>query len=96
MNKFVVLVLLGVSSACQGIESPTFEWIRTTDPVLKITFPNGVSDLAVLKTFNPIPLQTFERQEDVDACIYDGYLVNEENVYVTVTGCAQTNNFNVI
>jgi len=62
---------------------------------LKITYPNGLSDIAVLKSFNPIPVQSYERLEDVDPCIYDGYLANEENVYVTLTGCAHTDTFNV-
>jgi len=33
--------------------------------------------------------------EDVDTCIYDGYLAQEEDVYVTLTGCAHTDTFNV-
>jgi len=59
-----------------------------------VTYPSGLSDIAVLKNYSPIPVQSFERQEDVDTCIYDGYLSNENDVYVTLTGCAHTNTFN--
>jgi len=74
---------------------PKFSWIQTAEPVLKITYPNGGSDLVTLKPFNPIPLQSGEREEDVDSCIYDGFMANEKDVYVTVTGCALSDTFNV-
>ena len=78
-----------------GSETPTFSWIPNPRPVLQINYPNGLSDVAVLNNYNPIPLQSTERQEDVDTCIYDGYLSNESDVYVTLTGCAHTDTFNV-
>ena len=36
-----------------------------------------------------------EREEDVDKCIYDGYLMNEKDVYVTMAGCINSDNFQV-
>jgi hypothetical protein len=63
---------------------------------LKITFPDGSEDTAVLKRFNPIPAGPNEREEDVDPCIFDGYLRQEDDSYVTVTGCPLTGNFDVL
>jgi len=48
-----------------------------------------------LKSFNPIPVGCDEREEDVDNCIYDGYLMNEQDVYVTMAGCVDSNTFQV-
>jgi hypothetical protein len=48
-----------------------------------------------LRRYNPIPAGPNERAEDIDSCIYDGYLKDESDVYVTVTGCASSNNFQV-
>jgi hypothetical protein len=62
---------------------------------LRITYPNGVADYAVLKYANPIPLGRDEREEDVDKCLYDGYLLNEKDVYVTLTGCVNSDTFQV-
>jgi hypothetical protein len=71
---------------------PSFEWIGTLSfdeiPKLKISFPDGgVDDLAILQRYNPIPVGPTERSEDVDNCIFHGYLLTEKDVYVTVTGC---------
>jgi len=63
--------------------------------MLKVTFPNGEEDIAALKRYNPIPIGPNERAEDVDQCIFDGYLSQEEAVYVTVTGCPSSGNFDV-
>jgi len=62
---------------------------------LKISFPDGSVDFAELKYFNPIPVGINERAEDVDSCIYDGYLRLESDSYVTVTGCAFSSSFSV-
>jgi len=65
-------------------------------PVLRITFPDGLEDEFVeLNYNNPIPQSHLERAEDVDPCLFDGYLSNEKDVYVTVTGCPETGTFNV-
>jgi hypothetical protein len=94
MNTFSFVLLLASAASCCASGVPTFSWLQSPEPVLKITYPNGQSDIAILKSFNPIPVQSFERQEDVDTCIYDGYLANESDVYVTLTGCAHTDTFN--
>jgi hypothetical protein len=65
-------------------------------PHLKITFPDGdEDDFAVLRRFNPIPQGRTERADDIDDCIFHGYLLKEKDVYITVTGCPQSNNFEV-
>ena len=65
--------------------------------MLKINFPDGKeSDFANLKHFDIIPAGRNEDPSKVDSCIYDGYLTNEKNVYVTVTGgCAYSKSFEV-
>ncbi len=84
----------GLSS---GSNSPQFTWLRAQpQPLLKVTFPDGQEDVAVLKRFNPIPIGPNERAENVDQCIFDGYLSEEKDVYVTVTGCPLTGNFDVL
>ena len=52
--------------------------------------------MAVLKPFNPIPQAASEREEEIDPCIYEGYLMNEKDVYITMTGCVNSDNFQVI
>jgi hypothetical protein len=66
-------------------------------PLLRISFPDGVEDdFAVLRPYNPIPFGRNEPASSRSKCIYDGYLTNEENVYVTVTGgCAGSKSFRV-
>jgi hypothetical protein len=52
--------------------------------------------VAELKEFNPIPRRPHENAADVDRCIFDGFLRNEDRVYVTVTGgCPFENTFEV-
>jgi hypothetical protein len=86
------------SGSCQT-QLPSFSWEKVNSrqhyPMLKINFPDGSEDYAVLSQFNPIPLGRDEQEEDVDKCIYDGYLANEKDVYVTMTGCINSNNFQV-
>ena len=67
-------------------------------PLLKITFPDGKEDdFAVLKHFDIIPVGRNEDPATKDNCIYDGYLTNEKNVYVTLTGgCAYSDSFEVV
>ena len=63
---------------------------------MKITFPdNGDDDFAILQRFNPIPLRPTERAADVDGCIFHRFLENESDVYVTVTGCPESDAFEV-
>jgi hypothetical protein len=64
--------------------------------MLKIRFPDGGSDeLVFLRKFNPIPVGANERAESVDHCIYNGVLSTEKS-HVTLTGCAKSNNFEVL
>jgi hypothetical protein len=79
---------------------PSFEWVDDASsalPLLKITFPDGnEDDFAVLKHFDIIPTGRNEDPATVDNCIYDGYLTNENNVYVTLTGgCVCSKTFDV-
>jgi hypothetical protein len=43
-----------------------------------------------------IPRGRDEREEDVDHCIFDGHLRNEKDVYVTLTGCPFSDNFEAL
>ena len=89
--------------SCTQGSLPAFSWVhdsvedKQAVPLLRITFPDGAEDdFAVLRNFNLIPVGRNERAEQVDNCIYDGHLTNEENVYVTVTGgCAGSKTFEV-
>ena len=79
---------------------PSFVWIGDVQseevPLLKITFPDGGDDdFALLQHFNPIPIGPTERSETVDSCIFHGYLLNEKDVYVTITGCPISNSYQV-
>jgi len=95
--KFIeIAVLFSILGLSAGSASPQFSWLRVQpQPLLKVTFPDGQEDLAVLKRFNPIPAGPNEREEDIDQCIFDGYLSEEKEVYVTVTGCPLSGNFDV-
>lgn len=93
LNTVVLFAILGLS---KGSSSPQFTWLRAQpQPLLKVTFQDGQEDIAVLKRYNPIPVGPNEREENVDQCIFDGYLSDEKDVYVTVTGCPFTGNFDV-
>jgi len=79
---------------------PSFKWVSDGSsalPLLKITFPDGnEDDFAVLKHFDIIPTGRNEDPATVNNCIYDGYLTNEKDVYVTLTGgCAYSETFDV-
>ena len=92
--------MLIIYLVCGQVELPLLSWERissrqTALPSIKITFPDGSEDYAVLQRYNPIPQGRDEREQDIDQCIFDGYLLNEKDVYVTVTGCPNTDNFGV-
>jgi len=77
--------------------SPVFLWEDIASdngvPLLRIRFPDGEpDDFAVLRRYNPIPQGKLEREEEIDACIFDGFLQNEEGSSITVTGCPYTDN----
>ena len=85
---------------CGQVELPSFSWEKissrqTSLPALKITFPDGSEDYAIVQRFNPIPQGRDEREEDIDQCIFDGYLINEKEVYVVMTGCPNSDSFEV-
>ena len=64
---------------------------------MSINFHDGQpDDVAVLKQFNPIPKQANELEENIDKCIFKGFLRDEPKVYVTLTGgCPFDNKFDV-
>ena len=66
-------------------------------PALKINFNDGGEpDVAVLSRFDVAPAGRNEDPSMVDSCIYDGFLTNEDKVYVTLTGgCAGSSSFEV-
>jgi len=83
-------------------EKPSFDWLETKSsasgvPLLKVHFPDGNrADYIHLKQFNPIPKQPNERLEDVDPCIFEGFLENEPDVYAVLTGgCPLNSSFEV-
>jgi hypothetical protein len=73
-------------------ELPTFTWLadrKSVDgvPVLAVKFPGtGEVDHALLRPFNPIPLQPGEDPASVDNNIFNGHLENEPTATVTITG----------
>jgi len=89
-TALLVVALAVVASADNLV--PSFSWIPESGssegvPHLAIHFNDGKpDDIAVLKRFNPIPRGANEREEDIDQCIFNGYLLFESDVYVTLTG----------
>ena len=89
-----------------GAENPTFllesggPGIGSL-PSLTIVYPDGgSSDAADLIAYNPIPQSPAEAPEDIEPCIYSGYLRKDPSVAVTVTASCSTgddiyNNFKV-
>ena len=98
-NKRIRQFALGLGFCHPKPDSaPTFTWVGEPapdqPPCLKITFPDGgEDDVAHLRQFNPIPLAPHERSEDLDSCIFHGYLEFEKDVYITVTGCPESDKF---
>jgi hypothetical protein len=81
---------------------PTFTWDGSSVsrdgavPILIIGFPDGGSDdSAILKPVNPIPIDPNELGTFVDSCIFIGFLLNDPEVTVTLTGCPFQYNFEV-
>ena len=76
---------------------PSFKWVQNfVEPFerLIIRFPdNGTEDVALLKRTNPIPVTDYEN--GVDTCIYQGYLRDEKNVFVSLNGCPRSMTFDV-
>ena len=81
---------------------PTFSWLEdqfspSGVPLLSINFHDGKpKGVAILNQFNPIPRKSNEPEENVDKCIFNGYLRDEPKVYVTLTGgCPFSKTFDV-
>ncbi len=73
--------------------APEFEWVNGAS--LKIIYPNGNVDFADLKKYNPIPVGPNERSDAVDPCIFNGFLREESDAYITLAGCPFANTFQV-
>ena len=96
----ILWIYIGFVSCKSLTKTPTFTWLKdpssTGVPPLQIDFHDGgIDDIALLSPFNPIPQGPTERSEEIDPCIYDGYLQNEKEVYVTLTGCPMSESFQV-
>ena len=79
---------------------PSFSWANEASehgvPLLRIRFADGgADDFAVLKAFNPIPQGPLERADEIDTCIFEGFLQNEVNSFITLTGCPNSKSFQV-
>ena len=83
------MIYLSVDSTA---EAPKFSWStdecsRSGVAHLNVVFPDsGVADVAVLTFSNPIPPQAGELDDDVDGCIFSGFLRDEPDSLVTLTG----------
>ncbi len=66
-------------------------------PLLKVTFPDdNYFDYIHFNTFNPIPMQPHEKEEDIEPCLFEGYLEKEVDVYAVLTGgCPFNDSFEV-
>ena len=59
-------------------------------------FPDGATDSAILRPINPFPKLDTETDSSIDSCIFSGYLKNEPNVAVSLTGgCPNEDSFEV-
>ena len=95
--------MIEISFEVEAREStPTFTWLNerspTGIPLLEIKFPDtGEIDVAVLNRYNPIPVEIDETRSEVDECIFKGFLKNELNAQVALTGgCPGDKSFDVI
>lgn len=82
--------------------APKFTWSqedcsRSGIAHLNVEFPDSdIIDVAILMPANPIPKQADEREEDVDRCIFSGFLRDEPDSLVTLTGgCPFEDSFEV-
>ena len=66
-------------------------------PLLSVNFHDGkANDVAILKQFNPIAKQVNESEDNIDKCIFNGFLRDDPKVYVTLTGgCPFDSSFDV-
>ena len=79
---------------------PSFNWdpsltSPTGVPLLNIKFPDGgKDDAAFLDHYNPFP-KTDNETEEVDDCIFMGFLRDEHEVSGALTGCPKQDTFDV-
>ncbi len=79
---------------------PKFEWLSERSesgvPLLSINLEDGETFVAVLKHYNPIPIELDENRSEVDPCIFKGHLQDDESAQVLVTGgCPGSDSFEV-
>jgi hypothetical protein len=78
---------------------PKFSWLseRTESgvPHLSIRLENGDNLVAVLKHYNPIPVELDVNRAEADPCIFKGFLQEDESAEVLVTGCPGSDSFQV-
>ena len=82
---------------------PKFSWSQegcSRDGIahLNVVFPDSdITDIAILSPANPIPRQAEELDQDVDNCIFSGFLRDEPDSVITLTGgCPFEDSFEVI
>ena len=101
--------LLGNSPECffLSVDStanvPKFSWSQegcSRDGIahLNVIFPDSdITDIAILSPANPIPRQAEELDQDVDNCIFTGFLRDEPDSVITLTGgCPFEDSYEVI
>jgi hypothetical protein len=78
---------------------PRFIWLteRSSDEVPLLSIKIGNEDLiAILKRYNPIPVELDRSRSKVDPCIFKGRLSDESDSQVLVTGgCPGSDTFDV-
>ena len=75
---------------------PSFEWKASKGKYkyLAVHFPdNGPGDVVALKRTNPIP--STKEDKKLDRCTFQGYLRDEQEVFVAVNGCPGSRTFEV-
>jgi hypothetical protein len=79
---------------------PKFSWLSERSesgvPLLSIKLKNGENLIAVLKHYNPIPIELDLNRAEADPCIFRGFLQDDESAEVLVTGgCPGSDSFEV-
>ena len=79
---------------------PLFQWdqdhLKYEDARLKVSYPGGRhEDVAMLKSWDPIPDAPDNQVEPVDPCIFKGNLETRALVRVTLNGCPGNDSFEV-
>jgi len=100
LSIVIAFALTGQFASCNK-NPPTFTWLQDSFsphgiPHLEVDFHDGQdADVVNLKKFNPFVRQA-EEKGNIDGCIFTGYLRNESDVYVTLTGgCPFSKTFDI-